>query len=85
MGRAATALREAGLRVDVRGPDGVLVQLGKGTESTLGRIVTGSSAVQFGTAIDLGTAAQLPVKRIAVLVFAGLSLSVALLLRRSRR
>jgi len=84
LGRAATALRDAGLRVDVRGPDGVLVRLGDGTQSRFGRIVTGSSAVQFVTAMDLGTAAQVPVRRIAVLVVTG-TLVVAALLRLRRR
>ncbi len=82
IGRAATELRNAGLRVDVRGPDGVLVHLGQGAESRFGRVVTGSSAVQFGTVRDLSVAARVPVKRMAVLVVAGIAVGAILLRRR---
>lgn len=82
LGRAAEGLRKSGLRVDVRGPDGVLVRLGDGPESRMGRWVTGSSAVEFGTVRDLTAAAGIPARRTAVLAIAGIALGVALLLRR---
>lgn len=82
LGRAADGLRQVGIRVDVRAPDGVLVRLGDGPGSRFGRIVTGSSAVEFGTFRDLTAAAGIPAKRIRVLVVAGISVAVALLLRR---
>ena len=81
LGRAADGLRDVGIRVDVRGPGGVLVRLGDGPESRLGRAVTGSDAVQFGKARDLAAAASLPVKR-AALVIAGISIGAVLLWRR---
>ena len=67
VGQAATALRDAGLRVDVRGPEGVLLQLGRGAGSRVGRWVTGSSAVTFGSLRDLRAAARLPSRTIAAL------------------
>ena len=82
LGRAADGLRDVGIGVDVRGPDGVLVRLGDGSDSRLGRVITGSSAVQFGKAGDLAAAAGIPGKRSAALVAAGVALVVALLLRR---
>lgn len=47
VGRAAEMLRDNGLDVEIAGPDGVLVRLGSGVHSVLGRSVTGSSAVQL--------------------------------------
>ena len=82
LGRAADGLRQVGIRVDVRAPDGVLVRLGDGPGSRFGRIVTGSSAVEFGTFRDLTAAAGIPATGIRVLVVAGISVVVALLLRR---
>jgi len=90
LGRAADGLRDVGIRVDVRAPDGVLVRLGEGHGSRFGKVVTGSSAVQFGRARDLAAAfpiagaAEMPAKRIRVLVVAGIWVGVALLLRRRR-
>jgi hypothetical protein len=84
VGRAGTALQNAGLRVDVRGPDGVLVRLGDGAESILGRVVTGSSAVQFGKIRDLSAAARLPVKPIAGVLATAIAVGAILLLRRAR-
>ena len=48
-GRAANALRDAGLRVDLTGPDGVLVALGTGAGTPAGRLLTGSDSLGFGT------------------------------------
>jgi hypothetical protein len=44
----ADQLREAGLRVEVVGPSGTVATLGTGASSTIGRLVTGSRAVQPG-------------------------------------
>ncbi|MET0865539.1 MAG: hypothetical protein ABWZ98_14500 [Nakamurella sp.] len=48
-GRAANALRDAGLRVDLTGPNGVLVALGNGAGTAAGRALTGSNSVGFGS------------------------------------
>ena len=48
-GRAADALRDAGLRVDLTGPNGVLVALGNGAGTAAGRALTGSNSVGFGS------------------------------------
>ena len=82
LGRAADGLREVGFRVDVRAPDGVLVRLGDGPGSRFGRVITGSSAVEFGTFRELSAAAGIPVKRAATLVIAGICIGAAILLRR---
>ena len=51
LGRMATVLDTAGITVDVRGPDGdLLVRLGRGPGSRLGRLLTGSGSVRLGTA-----------------------------------
>jgi hypothetical protein len=65
--RAADTLHRAGLRVDVRGPGGVLVSMGHGAGSRWGRPLTGSRAVALGPmrelAASLGTG--MPLRRIA--------------------
>lgn len=68
IGRAADALLDNGLSVDVTGPHGVLVRLGRGADSRAGRIVTGSRGVEFGSARALGATARaaVPVRRIAI-------------------
>jgi hypothetical protein len=69
LGRMATVLDTAGFTVDVRGPDGdLLVRLGRGQGSRLGRLLTGSRAVRFGSARELtGTLTDaLPTGRILV-------------------
>ncbi len=48
LGRAARALQEAGLHVTVVGPDGPVLEIGRGTDSLLGRLITGSRAVAPG-------------------------------------
>ena len=82
LGRAADLLRDVGIRVDVRGPEGLLVRFGDGPESRFGRAVTGSSAVQFGKTRDLVAAAGLPIKGAALLMAAGISIGAVLLARR---
>lgn len=49
VGRIADALADAGLRVDVVGPQGVVVSLGAGVDSRAGRIAAGSAAVGPGS------------------------------------
>jgi len=79
VGRAADALSDNGLRVDVTGPHGVLVRLGKGADSRAGRIVTGSRGVEFGSARALGATvrAEVPTGRIAL---AGAAIAAAAVL-----
>lgn len=48
LGRIADGLREAGVRLDVRGPRGPVVALGAGVTSAAGRLSTGSSALRPG-------------------------------------
>jgi hypothetical protein len=46
VGRAASALRDVGVTIDVAGPGGTVVRLGAGAHSRTGRLITGSPAVQ---------------------------------------
>lgn len=46
VGRVATAMSEAGIHLDVEGPDGIIVSLGHGKRSLVGRVVTGSGSVK---------------------------------------
>ena len=87
LGRAADVLADAGLTVDVTGPDGMLVRLGGATGSPFGRLSTGSSAVQFGSPrLLLSTlTAQLPVRRYAAAAAAiALAAGIFAALRRRR-
>lgn len=45
-GRAAQALSDIGLHLDVQGPRGTIVSLGHGEHSLIGRLLTGSDAVR---------------------------------------
>ena len=87
LGRVAGALDDAGITLDVTGPDGVLVRLGDGAGSRLGRLVTGSSAVGFGSVRLLASTltARLPVRRIAIAALAGLATVGVLAVARRRR
>ena len=49
LGGLGDALAEAGLHLDVTGPHGRVAELGRGVDSTLGRSVTGSRLVRFGS------------------------------------
>jgi hypothetical protein len=84
VGRAAELLREHGLDVQIEGPQGVLVRLGTGVHSALGRSVTGSSAVQLVSVRSLRPIASAAVAQafsmrrvIGVAVAAGISVAVA--------
>ena len=84
----ADTLHRAGLRVDVRGPGGVLVSLGHGAESFWGRLLTGSRAVALGpvreVAASLGTG--LPLRRATVASIASAGVAVAVFaVRRAKR
>ena len=48
LGRVADALESQGLRIDLTGPEGVYLRLGRGVQSRVGEVVTGSSFVQPG-------------------------------------
>ncbi len=54
LGRLADGLRDAGVRLEVRGPRGELVALGDGVRSAAGRVTTGSSALRPGGPRALG-------------------------------
>lgn len=49
LARLAAELANAGLRLEIIGPQGSVVHLGRGVRSRLGQLVTGSSAVAAGT------------------------------------
>jgi len=86
LGRAADALRAAGLTVDVTGPDGVLVRLG-GAGTSAGRLLTGSGAIGLGSPRVLFSTltARVPIGRISVAaVIAGAALAIAVIVRRRR-
>jgi len=69
-GRAANALRDAGLRVDLTGPDGLLVALGTGAGTRAGRLLTGSDSLGFGTvkAVRTTMTARIPRWRVSLAV-----------------
>ena len=46
IGRAASQLADVGVHLDVEGPHGTVVSIGDGENSRIGRLVTGSAAVQ---------------------------------------
>jgi len=84
-GRAADALRDAGLRVDLTGPNGVLVALGNGAGTAAGRALTGSNSVGFGSlrAVLSTVPAVTPTVKIAAGLAAAAALA-AFVLRRTR-
>ena len=49
LGGLADALAEQGLHLEVTGPHGRVAELGRGVDSALGRSVTGSRVVRFGS------------------------------------
>ena len=53
IGRVARGMAQAGIHLDVEGPRGVIVSLGDGERSLIGRVVTGSSAVRPRSARSL--------------------------------
>jgi hypothetical protein len=85
VGRAANTLRDNGMQVAVRGPDGALLHLGDGHGSRLGRLLTGSPAVSFGTPRELAAAAGIPVRAITLAAIAGGGVAAAVLAGRAWR
>jgi len=87
LGLAADALNSAGLRVDVRGPAGVLVSLGAGAGSRSGRLLTGSRAVTIGPAgeVAAGLTSGFPLGRITAAALAAATIAAAAYALRRRR
>lgn len=88
LGRVATALQAAGLTVDVQGPDGrLLLHLGGGRGTRIGRMVTGSDAVLFGSVPDLTRTVTdpLPIGRIVGAGLAAILITIAVLAARRAR
>ncbi len=87
LGRAADTLHRAGLRVDVRGPGGVLVSLGRGAGSRWGRLLTGSRAVALGPARELAGSlgTGLPLGWITAASVTAVAVAVAVAARALRR
>jgi hypothetical protein len=84
-GRAADALQQAGLRVDITGPRGVLVALGNGAGTPAGRLLTGSDSLGFGTVGAIGTTVASRIPRWAVVSAVGVAGLGGLLLSWLRR
>jgi hypothetical protein len=87
VGRVGQSLAEAGLLLEVAGPHGVVVSLGRGVHSRLGRLTTGSASVRPGrTAAVAATTRDLIGRRAAVaaLGLGALALAVAIAARRRR-
>ena len=83
VGRAAELLRDNGLDVQIEGPQGVIVRLGTGVHSALGRSITGSSAVQLVSLRSLRPIATAAVRQafsarrvIGVAIAAGAAIAV---------
>ncbi len=87
LGRFADGLREAGVRLEVRGPRGELAVLGAGVDSAAGRLGTGSSALRPGGPGVLGRLLLADLRR-RPLARAGaaalLAVAVAVVARRRR-
>ncbi|MBO1753886.1 hypothetical protein [Allobranchiibius sp. CTAmp26] len=65
IGRVARAMADAGVHLDVEGPRGVVVSLGDGERSVIGRVVTGSTAVRPRSARSLLPFVGVAARRIA--------------------
>jgi hypothetical protein len=85
--RAADTLHRAGLRVDVRGPGGVLVSLGNVAGSRLGRVLTGSRAVAFGSVHEVSASLStgIPLVRVSAATCTAVAVAVAVFALRRRR
>ncbi len=69
LGGLASALTDAGLHLDVTGPRGRVAELGRGVDSGLGRGLTGSRSVRFGSPRTLAATVRrepLPWRSVAV-------------------
>ena len=88
LGRLATALDGVGVTVDVRGRDGVLlVRLGHGAGTRIGRLLTRSDAVRFGSARDLTGAVgdALPTSRILLATVVSIGITAVVVTARRAR
>lgn len=65
IGRVARAMADAGIHLDVEGPRGVVVSLGEGERSVIGRVVAGSTAVRPRSARSLLPFVGVAVRRVA--------------------
>lgn len=64
VGRAASDMADAGVHLDVEGPHGTVVSIGNGEDSKLGRLVTGSAAIQPKSVRSLLPFAGVVVKKV---------------------
>ena len=66
--------------MDVRGPQGMIIRLGDGAGSRVGRMITGSRSVEFGSVRELTTAlgGHVPLRAIAAAAVASLVIGVGL-------
>ena len=85
VGRVADLLREAGVRLEVRGPQGLVAAIGADVHSPTGRLLTGSDAVSAGRPEALAALAWRGRRREVLLGAGGAVAAVALLLRVLRR
>ena len=86
VGRVADLLREAGVRLEVRGPQGTVAEIGDDVRSGTGRVLTGSDAVSVGRPAALAALAWRGRRRQVLLGTGGaVALAVALALRAVRR
>ena len=89
VGRAADLLAATGMTVRVIGPDGLAATIGAGSSSRLGKIATGSAAVQVTPRGAARAALTLRTRRAALVVPVGMLIVamvlVAVVRRRYRR
>lgn len=84
VGRVADLMREAGVRLEVRGPQGAVAILGDDVRSAVGRVLTGSDAVSVGRPGALAALAWRGRRR-EVLIGAGGATVLLLAVRALRR
>lgn len=64
VGRAAQAMADMGVHLDIEGPRGTVISLGHGEHSVIGRLVTGNSAVRPGSVRTLVPFVEVVAKRV---------------------
>lgn len=85
IGKLADSLADAGLLLEITGPHGSVASLGRGVDSRLGRLGTGSAAVRpGGLSAVVAATGQRPGRR-ASLLLAGCSILMAAFVTRWRR
>ena len=85
VGRVADLLREAGVRLEVRGPQGLVAAIGDDVRSPTGRLLTGSDAVSAGRPGALAALAWRGRRREVLLGTGGAVTALMLLVRALRR